>query len=463
MQQLRLYDATADKVVPVESIGQIDAAILERLAAPNGSAAAKPTPRALSVYVCGITPYDTTHLGHAFTYAVADHLIRLLELLGHRVEYVQNVTDIDDDILRKANEVGQDWRKLGNRWTRHFIQDMQRLNIRPPDHYPRASGYIPEMVQAIETLLQRGLAYVAVGSVYYDSTAWAKFGQVSGLDADELLPTANEHGNLPEDPHKRHALDFPLWQAQQPGEPAWESPWGPGRPGWHIECSSMAAALLGDTVDFHGGGSDLAFPHHECEIAQAEPVSGAQPFVRHWFHAAMVEYEGEKMSKSLGNLIMARDLLEEVSPDALRLYLADHHYRQPWSYSRHDLQQKADQVEKWSLAATSAGGVAGGATGDKGPNFDFAPQQVTAVLDAYLNDLDTPSAIQAVDGLAQDLLAAAQSGREVSAARRTFIRLAGVLGLRLVSAMPEPPVVAGWNRHLHAFDDAQTADMAHPV
>ncbi|MEX1020597.1 MAG: cysteine--tRNA ligase [Litorilinea sp.] len=455
MHQFRLYDATADKVVAVESIGPIDAAILGRLAIPHPSAAGDSQPRAQSVYVCGITPYDTTHLGHAFTYAVADHLIRLLELLGQRVHYVQNVTDIDDDILRKAGEVGQDWRSLGNRWTRHFIQDMQRLNIRPPDHYPRASAYIPQMVQAIETLLQRGLAYVAQGSVYYDAIAWPKFGQISRLDADELLPTANEHGNLPEDPHKRHPLDFPLWQAQQPDEPAWESPWGPGRPGWHIECSSMAAALLGNTVDFHGGGSDLAFPHHECEIAQSEPVSGAQPFVRHWFHAAMVEYEGEKMSKSLGNLIMARDLLEEVSPDALRLYLADHHYRQPWSYSRHDLQNKANQVAQWSLAVTTAGG--------KGTEFDFAPQQVVAVMDAYLNDLDTPSAIHSLDGLAQELLAAAQAGREVSAARRTFIRLAGVLGLRLVSAMPEAPVVAGWNRHLHEFNGAQTADAAHPA
>ena len=230
----------------------------------------EPTGRAITLYVCGITPYDTTHLGHAFTYTVADVLVRHLESQGLTVRYVQNVTDIDDDILRKAAEVGEDWRALGNRWTSHFIRDMQVLNVRPPDEYPRATDVIPDIVTAVGALIERGLAYVSGGSVYYHVDAWPAFGRLSHLPRSEMLDVANERGNRPDDPHKRDPLDFVLWQAQAPGEPTWDSPWGPGRPGWHIECSVMSTRFLGPTLDFHGGGGDLVFPHHECEIAQAE-------------------------------------------------------------------------------------------------------------------------------------------------------------------------------------------------
>ena len=287
----------------------------------------EPTGRAITFYVCGITPYDTTHLGHAFTYTVADVLVRHLEGQGLAVRYVQNVTDIDDDILRKAAEVGEDWRALGNRWTSHFIRDMQVLNVRPPDEYPRATDVIPDIVTAVRALIERGLAYVSGGSVYYHVDAWPAFGRLSHLPRSEMLDVANERGNRPDDPHKRDPLDFVLWQAQAPGEPTWDSPWGPGRPGWHIECSVMSTRFLGPTLDFHGGGGDLVFPHHECEIAQAEALTGRSPFVRAWLHTAMVEHEGAKMSKSLGNLVMVRDLLKHWSPDALRLYLGRHHYR----------------------------------------------------------------------------------------------------------------------------------------
>ncbi len=266
----------------------------------------EPTGPAITFYVCGITPYDTTHLGHAFTYTVADVLVRHLEGQGLAVRYVQNVTDIDDDILRKAAEVGEDWRALGNRWTSHFIRDMQVLNVRPPDEYPRATDVIPDIVTAVGALIERGLAYVSGGSVYYHVDAWPAFGRLSHLPRSEMLDVANERGNRPDDPHKRDPLDFVLWQAQAPGEPTWDSPWGPGRPGWHIECSVMSTRFLGPTLDFHGGGGDLVFPHHECEIAQAEALTGRSPFVRAWLHTAMVEHEGAKMSKSLGNLVMVR-------------------------------------------------------------------------------------------------------------------------------------------------------------
>ena len=196
----------------------------------------------IGVYVCGITPYDTTHLGHLFTYSSFDVLVRYLEFLGHEVCYVQNVTDIDDDILRKARQVNDDWRTLGNRWTSRFIHDMQAANIRPPDHFPRATDVIPQMFPIVQRLIGSGLAYESAGSVYFDVDAWPSFGRLSAIPRDQMLPIANERGNNPDDPHKRHPLDFVLWQAQAPGEPAWQSPWGPGRPGWHIECSTMATS-----------------------------------------------------------------------------------------------------------------------------------------------------------------------------------------------------------------------------
>lgn len=431
MTTIKLYNAFTDRVEPIA---------LEQ--------------EPVTLYVCGITPYDTTHLGHAFTYAVADHLIRFLEYLGHTVKYVQNVTDIDDDILRKAQEVGEDWKMLGNRWTLHFSQDLQRLNMRPPDHFPRATDFIPQMVEGIERLVAKGAAYESNGSVYYQAATWPRFGTLAGLSEEELLPTANERGNNADDPNKRAPLDFPLWQAQQPGEPAWDSPWGPGRPGWHIECSTMATELLGDTIDFHGGGSDLGFPHHECEIAQSETMTGEKPFVRHWFHAAMVEYEGEKMSKSLGNLIMVSDLLEDFSADALRLYLASSHYRRSWPYQRLKLEEAAAQAQRWSAAASLGNDTAeGNGTAEESTR---APYELPAALthrfiECMADDLDTPGAVQALDTVVQALEQAAAAGKPIGLAQEQFVELASVLGLRLTCTLPHPAVIQGWNRHMRHF------------
>jgi L-cysteine:1D-myo-inositol 2-amino-2-deoxy-alpha-D-glucopyranoside ligase len=395
----------------------------------------------ITLYACGITPYDTTHLGHAFTYVAVDVLIRHLEAMGHRVLYVQNVTDIDDDILRKAAEVGDDWRILGNRWTTHFIEDMVALNVRPPDHYPRATGTMPQIIEMVEGLVAARAAYVSAGNVYFDLTAWPLYGELSGIPADEMLAIANERGNHPDDPHKRHPLDFVLWQAQQPGEPAWPSPWGPGRPGWHIECSAMALRHLGETVDIHAGGGDLIFPHHESEIAQVEPLTG-RPFVRCWLHTAMVEHEGEKMSKSLGNLIMVRDLLEQVSPDALRLYLASHHYRQAWSYDAKALQEAVRQT----ALLDEAGAVRGGTKGalDAGP----AGQRFRQALE---RDLDTPAAVQTLVELAEAIKRAADSRSDVEAAQEALRTLAATLGLRLAAQGAEARVQQGWHSHAQHF------------
>lgn len=395
----------------------------------------------VTLYVCGITPYDTTHLGHAFTYAAVDILVRFLEWQGHQVRYVQNVTDIDDDILRKAGEVGEDWRSLGNRWTTHFIEDMIALNVRPPDDYPRATSFIPQIIELVAGLMAKGVAYGTAGNVYFAVDAWPDYGKLSQMDHAAMLPLANARGNNPADPHKRDPLDFVLWQAQAPGEPAWDSPWGKGRPGWHIECSTMSTTLLGDTIDLHSGGSDLLFPHHECEIAQVEGVTGQEPFVRYWVHTAMVEHTGEKMTKSLGNLVMARDLLQEYTADALRLYMASHHYRHPWSYAERELTAAQQRADQWRAAATVAGGI--------GPAVDAAPY--AARFRAALNDdLATPTAVTVLTELADLIQRGVQRGHAVNAAQAALRTYAAILGMRLEQE-PDARVQIGWQHHLADF------------
>ena len=396
----------------------------------------------VTIYVCGITPYDTTHLGHAFTYACVDILIRYLELQGVVVRYVQNVTDIDDDILRKSKESNESWIDLGNRWTAHFIQDMQVLNVRPPDYYPRATDVIPEIIEGVHRLIDSGMAYISGGSVYFEVSAWSDFGILSNLSKEEMLPLANERGNNPDDPNKRDPLDFVLWQTQSPGEPAWESPWGPGRPGWHIECSTMSTKYLGTTVDVHSGGADLRFPHHECEIAQVEPITNKKPFVRYWMHAAMVYHDGEKMSKSLGNLVMVRDLLEEYTPDALRLYLGSHHYRESWSYSKRDLEHAANNAKRLKEIVSL-------------PSNQGRPMDTGSAWAAFYgamdDDLNTPQAYQVMLGLAELISEASRSGREIRDAQETLEKMASIFGMRLNREGPEARVLEGWEDHLNRF------------
>jgi L-cysteine:1D-myo-inositol 2-amino-2-deoxy-alpha-D-glucopyranoside ligase len=400
----------------------------------------------VTVYVCGITPYDTTHLGHAFTYAVYDILVRYLEHLGHTVRYAQNVTDIDDDILRKAKEEGEDWKALGDRWTVHFIEDLRTLNLRPPDYFPRATDAIAEIIQAVGRLLEAGVAYEAGGNVYFHIDAWPEFGKLSHIPRQEMLPIANERGNVPDDPRKRDPLDFVLWQAQKPGEPAWESPWGPGRPGWHIECSTLITKWLGETIDIHGGGADLAFPHHECGIAQVEPLTG-KPFVRVWMHTAMVRYLGEKMSKSLGNLVMVRDLLQTHSPDIIRLYLAAHHYRAPWGHDERKLEQ-AQTLAKHLMDIVALPNGQMPLTTELKESYARDKKNFYAAMD---NDLDFPKALSAIEDLAIDVKYDALAGYDVQEEMSLLRSLCSVFGLRLDAGEPEPRVVEGWNRHLAGF------------
>lgn len=376
----------------------------------------------VTMYVCGITPYDTTHLGHAFTYVVFDTLARYFQFKGWPVRYAQNVTDIDDDILRQANQEDEGWKALGDRWTRRFIQDMDALNVLRPTYYPRATEEIARIVEMTQVLLDKGIAYEKNGGVYFHVDSCDSFGQLSHIPRDEMLPVANERGNIPDDPNKRDSLDFVLWQAAKPGEPTWDSPWGAGRPGWHIECSAMSLHYLGETIDIHGGGGDLIFPHHECEIAQSEQYTSVRPFVRFWMHIAMVRYEGEKMSKSLGNLIMARDLLQDYSADAIRGYLLGHHYRTPWEYDEVGLAQTAARIERYA-AASHSDAVAGNNALDGTPYRD----RFIAIME---DDLDTPAALTILDDLA-DAILAATGKHDLVAAQGTLRELAGILGLQL--------------------------------
>ncbi len=402
----------------------------------------KPSDGQTTIYVCGITPYDTTHLGHAFTYCSFDVLIRYLEWQGVRVRYVQNVTDIDDDILRKARQVGKDWKTLGNEWTVHFIQDMRSLNVRPPDWYPRATDVMSEIIEMDRRLIEQGAAYESNGNVYFDVDAFDRFGELSHIPRAEMLPIANERGNHPDDPNKRDPLDFVLWQKKANGEPAWPSPWSEGRPGWHIECSAMVNRFLGPTIDIHGGGADLLFPHHECETAQSVTATGVFPLARVWMHTAMVRNRGEKMSKSLGNLVMVSDLLKQFTPDALRLYLEGYHFRESWEYQADQVGQSAAMARRWLKAAQ----------GERGGSNEATASVREAFVRAMDDDLNTPEAIGVLDRLVNDILEGNLPSNAKAAARATLVELAGVLGLCLGQPGVEERVMKGWGEHQKRFE-----------
>jgi len=329
------------------------------------------------MYTCGITPYDSAHLGHAATYLTYDVLQRRLRDRGHRTLCVRNVTDIDDDILRKAKELGVDWKELGDRETDYFDENMRALGLLPSHSDPRATSAIPDILGFIGMVLANGHAYEAGGSVYFSVGSWDPFGEISQLSRDEMLEVAAERGGKVDDPNKREPLDFVLWQATQPGEPAWPSMWGEGMPGWHIECSALALRELGTTIDLHGGGTDLIFPHHESESAQSEAATG-ETFVRHWMHVAMVHMDGEKMSKSLGNMVFVSDLLKNHEAAAIRLLVAAHHYRTPWEWNERMLPAAEARLAKWRRAGAGNAGL----------------EAVRAALD---DDLDTPTALEIVD------------------------------------------------------------------
>ncbi|MDQ3680632.1 MAG: cysteine--tRNA ligase [Actinomycetota bacterium] len=377
---MRLYHTAQRKVVPFE-----------------------PGP-VVTMYTCGITPDDGPHLGHAATYLTYDLLQRRLRDLGHETRCVRNITDVDDDILRRARQLGVHYLDLAAEQLARFDANMEALGLLPAFHEPRATSAISDILGFIGMVLDAGHAYQAGGGVYFRVSSFPRFGEVSHYSRAEMLELARERGGNPDDPNKVDPLDFVLWQPSAPDEPSWDSRWGPGRPGWHIECSALALRELGTTIDLHGGGSDLIYPHHECEAAQSEAATG-QPFVRHWVHVGMVRLGGQKMSKSLGNLVVVDHLLKEWEPAVVRLAVIAHHYRRSWEWDDHLLRAAHDRLERWRDAGAGAGIDTGDDTGDDAGD-DGVLSAVRAALD---DDLDTPEALSAVDR-------AAATGRVVSAA-----------------------------------------------
>ena len=353
----------------------------------------------VSMYTCGITPYDATHLGHAATFVFYDVLQRRLIDLGHEVRCVRNVTDVDDPLFAKARELGVHYLDLAAGEEARFNRDMDALDVLPVFSAPRASSAISDIRGFIGMVLERGYAYVAGGSVYFDVSKFPSFGTVSHYGRDQMIEFARQRGGNVEDPNKRDPLDFVLWHPSASDEPAWDATWGSGRPGWHIECSALALRELGTTIDLHGGGSDLIFPHHECERAQSEAATGA-PFVRHWMHVAMVFKDGHKMSKSLGNLVFVDALRTQWDPRVIRLAILEHSYRHEWEWNEELMPRNDARLRAWRAAS-------GGRPGD-------ALDVVRHRLD---DDLDTPGALAALD-------AAANRGEDVTTA-------AGLLGVDL--------------------------------
>ena len=355
-----------------------------------------PNPTVL-MYTCGITPYDATHLGHAFTFISYDVLQRRLIDMGHQVKCVRNVTDVDDPLFAKARELGVHYLDLAAGEEARFESDMTALNALPVHSTPRASSAIPDIRGFIGMVIDRGFAYESGGSVYFDVERFPQFGSVSHYSRETMIALARERGGNVDDPHKRNPLDFVLWHPSASDEPSWDTMWGAGRPGWHIECSALALRELGTTIDLHGGGSDLIFPHHECERAQSEAATG-QPFVKHWMHVAMVSMDGHKMSKSRGNLVFVDKLRTQHDPMAIRLGLIEHHYRTEWEWDDGLMARNETRLSNWKSAAQ-----VGSSLGDVG-----LLAEVRSALD---NDLDTPTAVALVDAAAGKGLAVGDSAR----------------------------------------------------
>jgi len=364
------------------------------------------------MYVCGVTPYDVTHLGHAFSYVQFDTLRRYLASLGYAVTYVQNVTDIDDDmIMVSKRQGGRPIPEIRDENDAIFRRDLDRLNVLRPSAYPFATDHIAEIIETTRILMQRGHAYAVDGDVFFEASTFPGYGKLNGVTLDELAARENPESKRAH--KKRGPLDFLLWQQVDPGDPSWDSPWGPGRPGWSIECTAMSVRHLGQQIDIHGGGSDLIFPHHENEIAQAEAAYGREPFCGWWLHNGMLALDGVKMSKSLGNLVLARELMARYEPDHLRLYLLSTHLRADANYHEGDIDALGSRFERLRAAATREDAAAA-------PVDGAVTQAFRAAMD---EDFDVPGALDVLDEAAGRVIAgSAGSGApaEIRAALATL-------------------------------------------
>ncbi len=377
------------------------------------------------LYVCGVTPYAESHVGHALHAIVFDVLRRYLDWRGIPVRHVQNFTDIDDKLIDRALRLGIPMSELAEQNIKDYLGQLKAMNVQPAHVYPRVTETVPQIIRFIEGLIAKGFAYASGGDVYYRVRKFDRYGELSKRDVDDLLSGARiDPTELKDDP-----LDFALWKGAKPGEPSWESPWGPGRPGWHIECSAMALESLGEKIDIHGGGADLIFPHHTNEIAQTEAYTGQPPFARIWMHNALLQLGSEKMSKSIGNLVTIKDALEQFGPDALRLFVITSHYRSPASYSEEALEAARAGAERLRNAAFVTGG-------EGTPEIE-PDRHRERFIEAMEDDLNTPRALAVLFELARDINRAATAGQDISGGQALFRELCGVLGLTLQSPARE--------------------------
>jgi cysteinyl-tRNA synthetase len=399
------------------------------------------------IYVCGVTVYDLSHIGHARSAIVFDVVNRYLRFKGLRVTFVKNFTDVDDKIIKRANDEGVPAIAVSERFVAEYQADMASIGVLPPDIEPKATQHIPEMVALIERLIKNGVAYVVDGDVYFEVRRFPAYGALSGKNIEDLEAGAR----VDVDERKRDPLDFALWKAAKPGEPSWPSPWGPGRPGWHIECSAMAMRYLGETFDIHGGGEDLIFPHHENEIAQSEAAT-ARPFVRFWLHNGFVNLASEKMSKSLGNTLMIRDMVQRHDPEAIRLYLLGTHYRHPLEFSDERIAEAARALGRLSALKAEAERIAAKGSPAPGPDgglFDEVAAQRARFEAAMDDDFNTPQALGVLFDLARILNSTRDQVARGSAGAGSFLlgvaellKLAGVLGLLEGAVRERAPVDA---------------------
>ena len=381
----------------------------------------------IKIYICGVTPYDESHIGHAMSYIVFDAIRRYLRFRGYRVKYVQNITDIDDKIIDRANQLGISPRELAEKYADNFFKDMDALNIERADVYPRATEEIPKIIEVIQGLIVRGHAYPTQGSVYFRVRSVPDYGKLAHRSLNSMMAGARiEAGE-----EKEHPMDFVLWKAAKPGEPSWDSPWGKGRPGWHIECSAMSLKYLGETLDIHGGGQDLIFPHHENEIAQSESFTGIKPFVRYWLHNGLLQIGEEKMSKSLSNLITIREALDKYSADAIRLFVLSSHYRSPLTYSEEALEAAERGADRLRQAAHLSS-PEGAPHNMKWRGEDIPPAGFLFFFNRAMDDnFNTPQALAILFELARQINQGRDEGHSIDEFQTILSKLSDTLGLTL--------------------------------
>ncbi len=392
----------------------------------------------VKMYVCGVNPYADAHIGHGMSYVVFDVVRRYLEFRGYKVKHVENVTDVEDNIIATANRLGITVKELTEKYTARYLEDMDALNILRAHVYPRATGEIAKIIEVVSGLIDKGYAYASGGDVNFRVTRMPDYGKLSHRTLDSMMAGARIEVGA----GKEHPMDFVLWKAAKPGEPSWDSPWGKGRPGWHIECTAMSMRYLGEQIDIHGGGQDLIFPHHENEIAQSECFSGKKPFVKYWMHNGLLQLGAEKMSKSLGNLVTIREALAKYSADGIRIFILSSHYRNPLTYSEEAIEaaeRGADRLRQVAKLAAST---------SKPADIDVAGYR-QRFIEAMDDDFNTPQALSLLFDLAREINRARDAGEGVAVAQQVFLELAGVLGLPLTAAPGAEIGVSGLEVILH--------------